>query len=177
MSLSPVVTSLDLSSSSPTSSSSTLRPGKKKPIILWKNWWVSWMVRGTTFTCGKETCQSQAHTACAPRRPWHLPAQPWHLKMLLDGDASHGRPDLAENPQCQLPAGLTGALGTQHHLQGRRTGGWGEDRPLYPGHPWVPRTQGCSPSCCLPCTQRWAGGCSWSPSPVPADARPCHQTC
>lgn len=40
-SLSPVVTSLDLSSSSPTSSSSTLRPGKKKPIILWKNWWVS----------------------------------------------------------------------------------------------------------------------------------------
>lgn len=47
---SPVVTSLDLSSSSPTSSSSTLRPGKKKPIILWKNWCVSWMVRGTTFT-------------------------------------------------------------------------------------------------------------------------------
>lgn len=46
----PVVTSLDLSSSSPTSSSSTLRPGKKKPIILWKNWCVSWMVRGTTFT-------------------------------------------------------------------------------------------------------------------------------
>lgn len=76
MSLSPVVTSLDLSSSSPTSSSSTLRPGKKKPIILWKNWWVSWMVRGTTFTCGREWCQSQAYTVCTPRGPCHLPAWP-----------------------------------------------------------------------------------------------------
>jgi len=47
----PVVTSLNLSSSSVTSSSSTLRPGKKKPIILLKNWYMSWMVRGTTFTC------------------------------------------------------------------------------------------------------------------------------
>lgn len=46
----PVVTSLNLSSSSPTSSSSTFLPGKKNPIILLKNWYISWMVSGTTFT-------------------------------------------------------------------------------------------------------------------------------
>ncbi len=46
----PVVTNLNLSSSSPTSSSSTFRPGKKNPIILLKNWYMSWMVSGTTFT-------------------------------------------------------------------------------------------------------------------------------
>lgn len=47
---SPVVTNLNLSSSSATSSSSTFLPGKKNPIILLKNWYISWMVRGTTFT-------------------------------------------------------------------------------------------------------------------------------
>lgn len=72
MSISPVVTSLDLSSSSPTSSSSMLRPGKKKPIILWKNWWVSWIVSGTTFTC-RERGTSEPGTRC-PWGPCHLPA-------------------------------------------------------------------------------------------------------
>lgn len=46
----PVVTNLNLSSSSVTSSSSTFLPGKKNPIILLKNWYISWMVRGTTLT-------------------------------------------------------------------------------------------------------------------------------
>lgn len=46
----PVVTNRNLSSSSVTSSSSTFLPGKKNPIILLKNWYINWMVSGTTFT-------------------------------------------------------------------------------------------------------------------------------
>uniref|UniRef100_A0A8D2II94 Uncharacterized protein n=1 Tax=Varanus komodoensis TaxID=61221 RepID=A0A8D2II94_VARKO len=67
----PVVTSLDLSSSSPTSSSSTLRPGKKKPIMRWKNWCVSWMVSGTTLTWRAERGGHRVSLPAGqdPRRP------------------------------------------------------------------------------------------------------------
>lgn len=46
-----------------------------------------------------------------------LVPSPAHLKVFLDGDAAHRRPDLAENPQGQLAPRLAGTLGTENHLQ------------------------------------------------------------